>query len=747
MSGGQEPAFRRDEVLGGLPARRASTLLFAIERRTAALVRRSRQSLSAYQSPRTEAERDAAFIAALASGRDERVRPRIQDLERHAPRWANLVPPDPALRASLARLVGQAYPLTYRETPRLRAALGLDETAVATAYERLHGQPLAAIWRPGLDLRERAAWLRSRLAERLETLPPFWMAFALTFTETVGAGILALPVALAGLGVGPALVLLVILGLINLLTVGALAEAIVRNGSMRYGTAYFGRLVGDLLGRPASLALQVALLGLGVVALFGLFVAFASVLEGATGLPAAVWALGLLAVDLIIVRRGRLEATVASAMVIGIVNVLLITLIALLSVPHIESANLARASVPLLDGRPLEGGVLSLVFGVILVAYFGHTSAANAAKLVLEADPTGRSLVLGNIAAFVAVIGLYALTVTAVIGAVGPDPLVGFPGTAITPLAEVVGPVVNVLGSLFAVLAVGMGSVYFCLGLYNQVIELLPPPVAQSRPGAAREGGWRARLASDRRLRLALGVAPTIMVVLGVEVLLAVGAASFAAPLALIGVLTLPLLAGVFPMLMLLAARRRGEYVPGITLRLAGHPVVAFAVTGLFLAAVLVHALFIWESPLERAAAFAVGLAMLLVVLRVLRTGALRPRTVIELRREGRDGRSQHHGLVSAGKPLDAAVVAEPGSLVATLPAYAERELLVWAHRVTPEGASVGLAGEARVEVTPPAAGPSDGWSFNASLGEGRVSVTLPPGLATLQLTTEAVDGVGRAES
>ncbi|CAN5587626.1 hypothetical protein BH23CHL8_BH23CHL8_11350 [soil metagenome] len=737
MTGGQEPAFRRDEVLGGLPARRASTLLFAIERRTAALARRSRQSIAAYQSPRTEAERDSAFFEALAAGRDGRARPRIQDLERHAPRWADLVPPDSALRAALGRLLGQAYPLTYSETPRLRAALGLDEPAVASAYERLHGEPMAAIWRPALGPKERASWLRSRLAERLESLPPFWMAFALTFTETVGVGILALPVALAGLGVGAGLVLLVILGLVNLLTVGALSESIVRHGSMRYGTTYFGRLVGDLLGRPAALALQVALIGLSLVAILGLYIAFSSVLEGATGLPAGLWVGGLLAIDVLIVRRGRLDATIASAMVVGSVNVVIILLIALVSLPHMDPANLSWASVPLLDGQPLDGAVLGLVFGVVLVAYFGHTSAANAAKLVLEADPSGRSLVWGNVAAFIAVIGVYALTVTAIIGAVGPDALVGFTGTAITPLAEVVGPVVSVLGALFAVLAVGLGSVYFCLGLYNQVMELLPLPVAESAPRALRAAGGPSRLASDRRLRLALGVAPTVLVAIFVEILLALGAASFTAAIAFIGVLTLPLLTGVFPMLMIVAARRRGEYVPGVVLAVAGNPVLVATVIVLFLAAVFVHALFIWESPLERAAAFAAGVAMVVVVLRIVRTGAFHPRTVVEVRQAGREGGTGQLGLVSAGEALLASALPEAGSLVVTLPPHAARELLVWAHRVTPEGTSVGLAGQARIDVTPPGTVGAEARSATVTLQDGRASSVLPPGTATLHVSLD----------
>src|SRR3712207_3764493 len=96
--------FNRDQVLGGLPARRASTLLFAIERRAAQLAARSRAAMATYLTERAEAEREQAFLEALAAGR-RRARPGVQDLERYAPAWAGLVPDDVQLRAAVARLL------------------------------------------------------------------------------------------------------------------------------------------------------------------------------------------------------------------------------------------------------------------------------------------------------------------------------------------------------------------------------------------------------------------------------------------------------------------------------------------------------------------------------------------------------------------------------------------------------------------------------------------------------------------
>jgi hypothetical protein len=54
---------------------------------------------------------------------------------------------------------------------------------------------------------------------------------------------------------------------------------------------------------------------------------------------------------------------------------------------HQRAENFSRVNVPVLDWRPVDTGVLVLIFGVVLLAYFGHMSAANAAKVVLERDP------------------------------------------------------------------------------------------------------------------------------------------------------------------------------------------------------------------------------------------------------------------------------------------------------------------------------------------------------------------------
>ncbi len=702
--------FSRDEILGGLPARRASGVVFAIEAHTARLVAGSRVSRTTYVGGRGAADREQAFLDALAAGRDLPVTPTIQDLERFAPGWQHLVPDGAEARGAIALIMASKYRFTADRVPRLRAALGLDTPEVATALARQ--APDRSVYAAELSFGERLAWRRAALAQRLERLPPFWIAYALALTETITEGILVVPIAVAGIGPAAGVVVLLVLGILNIVTIGAQAEAITRNGSMRYGAAYFGRLVSELLGRAGSISLSVALAFLNGVVLLVYLLGFASVLWGATGIAEEVWVLLLFLANAWVLRREALDETVATAMVVGVTNIALILVITGIAFANLDPANLGYRDVPFLDGGGLDPAILQLVFGVIIVSYFGHTSAANASKLLLGRDPSGRALLWGNIAALASVMVLYCLIVVAFAGALGPGPLIETRGTAITPLAEQVGPIVDVLGSIYVVLAVGLGSLYCSLGLYNQVVEYLP------RPGS---GGTGPRsLLSTRAGRYLAGMAPTALAFLILEFLLFTDQDWFAGPVALVGVLTIPLLGGVFPMLLVLAARRRGEYVPGSVIGVIGHPMTAAVVSAIFLGAIVLHATVIWTDPFLQALAGGVALLTAGLIVWILRGPAFRRAISIEIRDAERGASvDPAYSVVVAGRPGvadvrletaagDSQATATGGALrvaglrsaTFTLASPGADDLRVWAHRVTSDGDSLPLTGNVDVDGT-----------------------------------------------
>jgi amino acid permease len=466
--------FSREEVLEGLPARRAAALLFLIESRTAFLVARSRQAMERFLTEDAARERERAFIEAFALGRDAPLKPTLQHLERFAPQWASLVPGNPRIRAALAHLIGGKYRLVSAKTSGIQAAVGWASADVSEAYERLYHAPIASLFESQPAGRERMRWAWAAVVSGLDSLPPFWTAFSLTLTETVGAGVLALPIGIASIGPLAGLAILVALGLVNVLTIMAMSEAVARSGNVRYGTAFVGRVVAEFLGDAGAAILGVATAGLCLSALVAYYVGFSLTLADATSLPPWLWAAVLFAVAAFFLSRGSLQTTVASALIVGAVNVMLVLALSALAAAHVDLNRLTYVRLPFVGGQPFDPSLLGLTFGVVLIAYFGHLSVSNCARVVLARDPSARSLIWGTAAAQLVTIVLYGVWVVSVTGAISPETLAAEPGTALAPLAREVGPVVLVLGTVFVVLGMGMASIHYSLGLFNLVQERLP---------------------------------------------------------------------------------------------------------------------------------------------------------------------------------------------------------------------------------------------------------------------------------
>jgi len=473
MSTGDE-LFTSAEILGGFSAKRARLLLFQIESRTAYLMLQSQRAVERYLTEEAAEQRDLAFYEALVEGREPSVQPTIRDLERYAPHWQALVPSNSTLQAALAHLLAQKYRFAQRDIPHIKEALGLDTEEVQRAFSRQYRQALDTIYTEQVSLLERTRWQRNKLSEWLENLPPFWTAYALTFTETVGASILALPIALAGVGPIAGVIILLVMGVINVITIASMAEAVTRSGSIRYQGSYLGKLVQDYLGRVGSLVLTAMVVIVCFLVLFAYYLGFSLTLGGATPIPPEVWVGILFLLGFYFVRRKNLHATVTSALVIGAINLGLILLLSGLALAHLRLDRLLYVHVPFLNGQPFEPALLGLIFGVIFAAYFGHFSVNSCARTVLQRDPGGRSLALGCMAAQASAMILYILWTVAVNGSIAPQVLTGFSGTALTPLTQVAGPAVNVFGVLLTILAMGMASIHFSLALFFTVREWIP---------------------------------------------------------------------------------------------------------------------------------------------------------------------------------------------------------------------------------------------------------------------------------
>ncbi|HEY9419898.1 MAG TPA: hypothetical protein VIW92_00645, partial [Thermoanaerobaculia bacterium] len=469
----------RESVLAGMPARRASALLYLIESRTAHLVVRSQLDTGLFITEEGSRERELAFLEAFALGREPPLRPTIQDIERHASEWAYLISENPGVQAATAHRLGQKYAFTSRAVPGIRAALGMDTEAVQQAYQRLYGHPLVNVYAPRVTLADRVRWAFAAVGSRLSSLPPFWMAFAFVVAVSLPQAILALPIVVADAGLLVGLVLLSIFGVVNVLTMTCIAEAIARNGTIRYGVTFAGRVVADYLGSVGSYVFTLTVSLVFFLALIASYLGLATTLSNFAGLPAALWGALPFLVVLYLLSRPSLALTTSVSIGLGAINIGLILLISVLAFRHFQPANLLPSNVLFVAGRTFEPSVWQSVLGVMLILYFGHVPLNQCAKTVLHRDPSGRGLIWGSIAGTACLTVLIGTWLVAINGALAPQQLAGQRGTALVPLAAVLGPTVQVLGSALVILLLGLGSLRCSTVLFNLARERLP---ARSQP-------------------------------------------------------------------------------------------------------------------------------------------------------------------------------------------------------------------------------------------------------------------------
>jgi amino acid permease len=720
----------REEVLGGMSGRstkQASTLLVLIENRTARLVAQSQAPLSFIWAEKTLKARNQAFLEALALGRETPLRPTIQDIERYASQWAALAPDDATVRAATANLLVQKYRFSHQAVPELRLALGLDSQAVQQAYQRLYSQPLSTIYAPRPTLAERWRWVWSALSRRVEAIPPFWMTLALNLPGA--AGLLALPIALAQVGLATGLILLVIFGLINILTVACLAETVARSGSMRFGLGFLGQLMQEYLGQAGSVLMTVTLALNNFFVLIIFYIGVAGTLEDATRLPIEVWVAAMFGVCLYFLSRKSLNATIATTLMIIFINILVLLAIPLLALPYFQWANLAMGEVPFVNGAGVKPATLQLIFGIMLSTYFSHMQVATYGPVVLRRDPSARSWIQGSVVAILIYMLVCCFWLIVINGVIPPDTLANTAGTVLSPLAARIGPIIHLLGSWLVIFSMGLTSVQIALGLYYLVQERLPAKSAASALGRLNEQG-----------RFWLAVSPVAAVFVLTEWVALTGFGTFTSLLNFIGVLALPLLGGMFPVLLLAATRRKGDFVPGVVYRLWGSPAVLSTVYLIFQAIIVVHGVFIWQSLPEQLGAWIVVLFVMGATLVMLRGGALSPRTVIELRQDQRQDELSLVAITSGGQPASAEIVlgyaaGEEKSETAPcevpnfaslrytqvhLPRTQARQLKIWTHRITPEGGSENLPGAATVHAG------SQNKAIDLELSEGPVILAWP---------------------
>jgi hypothetical protein len=235
-------------------------------------------------------------------------------------------------------------------------------------------------------------------------------------------------------------------------------------------------------------------------------------------------------------------------------------------------------------------------------------------------------------------------------GAIAPEVLLAEKGTVLVPLADIVGGGVNFIGTLFIILSLGLATIHVSFGLYFTVQERI------GQLANLKLFGSGLKTILDKPLgRFGLGVLPVILSMLSTLYLLQGDSSSFSALLSFLGVVSLSLLGGIYPIQLLLSSRFRGNVLPGAVYKILGNRILIAVIYIIFLSSILVHGLFIWSAPIERLGAILVGIFTITTTYSAYRGGAFKPRIVVEIRKM--DDANAVISIISAGEPSIADVL------------------------------------------------------------------------------------------
>lgn len=284
---------------------------------------------------------------------------------------------------------------------------------------------------------------------------------ALTLALSLPQGMLALPIAVAQVGLVPGLLIMLMVGALNIAAAAWTAQHV---------TVYFARygiipslmqLAHDRLGKWGQLLTLASGTALFFLALLASIVGLARSLENLTGTPAPIWGASC---GLIILAFLFSKATISSRLVIGLgmLNVCLIMILLLLMLPHAQPM-----ATPTITG----GSPLSMV-GVSLMLFFAPILVAQVGQRVLPCGGNPQAFVRGTAAGVSAGIVLFLVWAVAVCHVAGIPSPAASSGTTIAVLVMAM-PEANLPAMLLEFLLLGMTALRCTLVLGTLAEEQL----------------------------------------------------------------------------------------------------------------------------------------------------------------------------------------------------------------------------------------------------------------------------------
>ncbi len=264
---------------------------------------------------------------------------------------------------------------------------------------------------------------------------PLLEGTALIVSGTIGAGMLGIPYAIARVGMGLGILYIIGIGLLMMSVNLILGRITVVNGEELQLVGLAKKYLGRGGGIAMSLISYTTLLSVLTVYIIGSGQALSAIFGGSN----VMWSLIFFGIEALLVSFGLRTVKTAEAFILMFLFAVILGL-TLVSVEHVQVIN----------WQHLDWTQIFFPFGVLLFAFHGATSVPEAHSLLLNKEKTFKRAI---ISANLITIFIYILFTLVVVGVTG----LATTEIATIGLGKVMGETIFLLGSLFAVIAMGGG--------------------------------------------------------------------------------------------------------------------------------------------------------------------------------------------------------------------------------------------------------------------------------------------------
>lgn len=266
-------------------------------------------------------------------------------------------------------------------------------------------------------------------------------AIALISSATIGAGVLGIPFAVAKVGIPLGIFYIIFIGLLMIGLNQLVGGVILRTKADSQLTGLADRYLGKWGKILMTIFTYSILLGALVVYIIGIGESLAAVFGGSRFIWSIVfWVLGAVVIFIGLRTLKKVE------MFLSLAILAVVLIIAGFSVPVVEVGNLGYTNF----------AELLFPYGILLFAFHGTTSVPEAHQLLKSRQKNFKKSIFWSGVISMIVYILFALVVVGVTG-------VNTTEVATVGLGREIGEVMNILGNIFAVLA--MGTSFLIIGL------------------------------------------------------------------------------------------------------------------------------------------------------------------------------------------------------------------------------------------------------------------------------------------